>query len=216
MNLTELTNEFTILFEDLATQGSKGLDNYEKSVCYTHVQEQMVRQLAQAKLLDPISSLVKYSEETNIQTSIYVTAKKFAKVSNPFHVMSYFIKSDTNGDIGCTDVDESFITGLLMSTYKYPPKNLAYVVMGETSNIVFPPFNYALKSLVTKYIEYPTPIILDALSGGDTINGLTAATNPMLDASFHRELVKLAVKYAIEVYIGQPEKQLSDDSKRDK
>ncbi len=216
MNSTELISEFSILFEDLATQGSKGLDEYEKSVCYTHVQEQMVMQLAQAKLLDPISSLVKYSEETNIQTSIYDTAKDFAKVSNPFHVISYFIKSDTEGDVGIIEADDKFITSLLASPYKYPPKNLAYVVMGETKNTVFPPFNYSLKSLVTKYVQYPSPIILEALSGADSINGITVETAPVLNESFHRELVKLAVQYAIKVYIGQPEKQVSNDSSRDK
>lgn len=216
MNLTELTNEFTILFEDLATQGSKGLDNYEKSVCFTHVQEELIRKLIAAKLFDPISKLVKYSEETNIQSSIYNTAKDFLKVDNPFHVVSYFIKSDTKGDVGIIQADENFIVSLLASPYKYPPKNLAYVVMGETKNTVFPPFNYDLKSCVTKYIEYPSPIILDALTGDDTINGITVATIPILDASFHRELVKAAVQYAIEVYIGQPEKQVPNDSSRNK
>jgi len=185
-------------------------------VCFTYVQEQMVRQLAQANILDPIASLINFSEETGIQTSIYITAKDFTKVSNPFHVFSYFIKSNTKGDVGIIPVDDKFITSLLASPYKYPPKNLAYVVMGETKNTVFPPFNYDLKSLVTKYLEYPTPIILEALTGSDTINGLTAATVPILDASFHRELVNQTVKYAVEIYIGQPEKQLSDDSPRDK
>ena len=216
MNLTELASEFTILFEDLATQGSKGLDDYEKSVCFTHVQEQVIKQLAQAKMLDPISTLVKFSEETTIQTSIYTTAKEFTKVNSPFHVCSYFIKSNNGGDIGCIEQEGKFITSLLASPYKYPPKNLAYVVMGETRNIVFPPFNYDLKSLVTKYVEYPSPIILSALSGEDSINGITIATDPILDKAFHRELVKLAVQYAIEIYIGQPEKQVPNDSSRNK
>lgn len=216
MNLTELNNEFTILFEDLATQGSKGLNNYERSVCFTYVQEQMIRQLAKSDVLDPISSLVDYSEETNIQTSIYNTAKEFLQVDNPFHVFSYFIKSNTKGDVGCIDAKEQFITALLASPYKYPPKNLAYVVMGETKITVFPPFNYDLKSLVTKYLLYPSPIILAPLTGGYTINGSTAATNPILDESYHREMVNQTIAYAVKVYIGQPEKQVSDDSPRNK
>ena len=214
MNLTELNNEFIILFEDLATQGTKGLDAFERSICYTYAQEATIRELAKSNILDPIASLIDYSEETTIESSIYETAKDFAKVSNPFYVLSYFIKSETKGDVGVIDAGEKIITSLLAGAYKYPPKNLAYVVMGETKNTVFPPFNYDLKSLVTKYIQYPSPIILEELTGDDTINNLTAATAPILDESFHRELVKQAVDYAINVYIGQPEKQVSDDSRR--
>lgn len=216
MNLTELNSEFEVLFEDLATAGTKGLDSYERSICFTHVQEQLIRGLIKASVLDPIASLIKFSSEINIQSSVYNTAKDFAKVSNPFYVFSYFIKSSTKGDIGCIDVDDKFITALLAGAYKYPPKNLAYVVMGETKNTVFPPFNYDLTTLVTKYVQYPTPIILEALTGVDTINGLVAATSPILDASFHRDLVDQTVKYAVQVYIGQTEKQIKDDSSGNK
>lgn len=216
MNLTELNSEFIVLFEDLATSGSKGLNTYERSLCFTYVQEQMIRQLAVENITDPIAKLIKHNVETNIQSSVYDTAKKFTKINNPFYVFGYFIKSDTDGDVGVVETTHKFITSLLASPYKYPPKNLAYVVMGETSNIVFPPFNYDLKSFVTKYLEHPTPIILEALTGGDTINGTTIATEPILDASFHTKLVESAVQYAVRVYIGQPEKQLENDSRGNK
>lgn len=212
MNLTELNNEFKVLFEDLATSGSKGLDDYERSLCFTYSQEDISRQLASSGVLDPISTLVKNSEETALLTSIYDTAKDVAKVSDPFFVLGYFVKSNTveNSDVGATPVSMAFINGSILSgPYKYPPKNLAYVVMGETNITVFPPFNYDLKSLVTRYVEKPTPVILTSLTGGDTIDGLSTPTAPVIAASYHTELVKRAVEFAVKTYIGQPEQEVN-------
>lgn len=216
MNLTELNSEFEILFEDLATNGSKGLDAYEKSVCYTHVQEELVRELAKANNLDAIQNMVSHSEESNFSSSIYSTGKKFTAVTDALHVLDYFVKplSEADGDIPAIGPDQSVIKSMLASAYKYPPKNLAYVVMGETSLIVFPPFNYGMKSLVTKYVKFPNPIILDNLTGDDSVNGIQVPTNPQIHQSYHRELVRRAVQYAITVYIGQPEKEVKNDRSR--
>lgn len=219
MNSTELNNEFTILFEDLATSGSKGLNSYERSICFTNAQELLTRQFAQKGILDPIDSLITLNEEITQLASIYETATDFAKVSNPFHVLGYFIKSNdiNQGDIGLTATDEAFINrSLLVNPYKYPPRNVAYVVMGETKLTVFPPFSYNLKSVVTTYVSKPTPIILETLTGGDTIDSLTAVTAPVIKESYHRDLINAAVQFAITVYIGQPEKEVSNDNSRNK
>jgi len=216
MTLSEFSTEFDILFEDLATSGSKGLEEYEKSICLTYAQESLVRELAQNRVLDPIASLVKENEETLLLTSKYNTAKEVAKVADPFYVLGYFITSSNvdQGDVGLTTVSEQFINDtLLRSPYKYPPKDLAYVVMGETKLIVFPPFSYSLDSVVTRYVEKPTPVILEALTGSRTINGLTAATNPVITSSFHRPLLEGAVNFAVKTYIGVQEEELKDDSK---
>ena len=75
MLLTELNSEFEILFEDLATAGSKGLDDYEKSVCYTYAQDSLVKQLAEGNLLDPIKSLVDTFQNTGPGVSEYKQAQ---------------------------------------------------------------------------------------------------------------------------------------------
>lgn len=219
MNLTELNNEFTILFEDLATAGSKGLNIYERSVCFTYAQEQLSRAFAKQGILDPIDSIIKLSEETTIVASKYQSGKDVTKVTDPFYILGYFIKSSVSieGDIGLTPTDEQFInSSLLVKSYKYPPTNVAYVVMGETKLTVFPPYTYNLYSVCTKYVQKPTPVILDALTGGLTIDGLSAATDPILTESYHRDLVNAAVQYAISVYIGQQEKEVPNDNSRSK
>lgn len=212
MNSTELIKEFDLLFENLATNGSVGLNNYEKSVCYTYAQEQIVRDLASKSVLGPIEDLVKVTENSTIVTSsLYKSAKEFLRVTDSTYDLNYFLKSNTAVDIPAVEQTGDQINQMLAGAYKYPPKNLAYVVMGEINLIVFPPFNYDLKSLVTRYVQYPTPIILEALTGGLTINTLTAETVPVVHESVHRDLAKAAVKYAIEIYIGQEEKEVTDD-----
>jgi hypothetical protein len=214
MTSTELNKEFRILFEDLSTSGSVGLVNYEISVCYTYAQDQIVRALAAANNLEPIKSLITSADNTTIvSTSKYKTAKEFAKVTDSVHDIDYLIKSNTEGDIPVVKATEEMIDAMLSGAYKYPPKNLAYVVMGGTNLIVFPPFNYSLLSLYTRYVQHPPPIITEVLTGTYTIRGLTAETAPILDESFDTILVRAAVDYAIEVYVGQPEKELADDNR---
>lgn len=227
MLLAELSDRFEVLFEDLSTSGSKGLDSYEQSICFTYAQKQLIKALAEAKNFYPISSLIKYNKETIVPTnetySVYQTAKVFRITRNYFHIIGHFLKGNTtdNGvisegkDIPLIEVSESVINSMLASSYKYPPKNLAYVMMGEGTVTVFPPFSFGASEMYTRYVEFPTPIILEAITGGDTIDGKIEATEPILDQSFHEELVNAAVQYAIQAYIGQEEKDLGpDDSKR--
>jgi hypothetical protein len=213
MDLTELNNEFDILFEDLATAGSKGLDEYEKSVCFTYAQEQVVKGLAEQQNLIPITSLVKINQEITSTPSKYKTGKNYPIVTDSLVNLGYFASS-ADKDIPADVVPQQVITNLLLAPYQYPPKNLVYVVVGEDTNIVFLPLNFQATSFNTRYVEYPTPVILDTLTGGLSINGLTVPTDPVLDESFHRMLVNAAVQYAISVYIGQQEKEVPDNQRQ--
>ncbi len=215
MLLKELSSEFQILFEDLATAGSKGLDSFEKSVCFTHAQEAVIKQLAVENDLESIKSLVAVHKETNAVAGTYVTSKFYTGVANPLHILGYFA-SRAGMDIPALPVSQQLIDRMLLAPYKYPPKDLVYVVVGANAkNLVFLPLNFTATSFSVRYVEYPTPIILTALTGGDSINGLTAQTIPVLEASLHRKLVNAAVQYAITVYIGQPEKEVADGSAGD-
>jgi hypothetical protein len=214
MLLKELDSRFSVLFEDLNTSGSKGLDSYERSICLTYAQKEIIKALAQSGNLRPISKLVKYGKEITYSTSVYYTAREYNLITKFFHILGYFIKSQNGRDIPLVEVPEQVISEMLAGSYKYPPKNLAYVVMGENTATVFPPFNFNVSAMYTKYVAFPSPVILENLSGSDAIDGVTTATEPILDESFHEELVNAAVQYAIKVYIGQEEKDLGADDSR--
>lgn len=210
MDLTELTSEFDILFEDLATAGSKGLDDYEKSVCYTYAQEQLVKQLAKT---DPssIASLITVQSETTSTAGKYKTGKKYSIVTGDMEILGYFA-SDNVKDIPGTEVPQQVIDKMLLAPYQYPPKSLVYVVVGEDTNEVFLPLNFTATSFNTRYVSYPPPIILSTLTGDDTINGIQTESLPSVSDAYMRALVNAAVQYAIKLYVGQPEKEVPDGS----
>jgi hypothetical protein len=205
MDSTELKDEFEILFEDLATSGSKGLDIYEKSVCYTYAQEQLVRQLMKEDLY-AISGLIKTKLEPTGTQSEYKTGKNYPLSPSEIGILGYYASS-VKKDIPATEVPQQVIDKLLLAPYQYPPKNLVYVVVGEDTNVVFLPLNFVPTGFTTRYVAYPPPIILGTLQGV-TINGLSTESPPSITEDYHRTLVEAAVQYAIKVYIGQPEKEV--------
>ncbi len=212
MNLSELNNEFDVLFEDMATAGSKGLDTYEKSLCYTYAQDQLIKGLAVKGDYRDIEHLLDfYSDSSGGSPSIYRTALQYSSVQGALVELNYFLKS-LNKDIPAEKVPIAFIDKMLNSAYQYPPKNIAYVVVGEDSKLVFPPLYFNITEFVTRYVKLPTPIILENLAGGLTIREISTATNPILDDRFETELIQAAVQFAIKIYIGQQEKEVSNDT----
>ena len=219
MNSKELNNEFEILFEDLATAGSKGLDGYEKSVCFTYAQDSIVKSLARQKDLVDIIELVKFNEDTVSSSSVYRNGISYKAVPKALMTLDHFLRS-TNEDITAILTPQAIIDSMLSSAYKYPPKNLAYVVVGENIDepgfIVFPPLFFTPEAFVTRFVTEPTPVILEILTGGLTIRGESSITLPMLKDSYQSELVNAAVQFAIKLYIGQPEKEAGNDGSRNK
>ena len=215
MNLKELNSEFSILFEDLASAGSKGLDSYERSICFTYAQDEIIKTLAKQGKLDDIQELVAFNENTVALQAVYKTAKKYARVPKTLLELDHFL-SGADKDIPAVSVPQVVIDSMLSAAYKYPPVNLAYVVVGEDALIVFPPLYFVTRAFVTRYVKLPTPVILETLTGADTIRDETAATEPILKDGYQVELVNAAVQFAVKVYIGQQEKEAGNDSSRNK
>lgn len=209
MDLTELNNEFDILFENLATAGSKGLDSYEKSVCYTYVQEQLVKQLA---FQDPnaVAQLFTVDTQAIVSPGTYKTSGTSPAIQDAIAIVGYFA-SDANKDIPAEIVPQKVIDSLLLAPYQYPPKNLVYVVVGEDTNEVFLPLNFNGTTFTTRYVMYPPPIILTDITP-DTIDGISTPSNPSITEAYHRTLVNSAVQYAIQIYVGQQEKEVPSGS----
>lgn len=249
MNLTEIKSEFQILFEDLATSGSKGLDDYEISVMLTMAQEFMVKEFAGQGLETPIQELIKVREAdladdglqpVGLEYSKYPTALLYKGSSAMVTLQRTLIENvpDTNIGNPVGDSKQSFvpvaivtsqvIDRMLMGAYKYPPKNLAYVVVGVAREIVYPPLKL-LTAIATgnnenvnttgaiyyrREVDYPSPIIL--ADGLAPINGIAVETDPVLPEYIHRDIIKTAVDLAVDFYIGQPEKAIDNGSSGNK
>lgn len=207
MNLTELNNEFEVLFEELATSGSKGLDVYEKSLCFTFAQTMLAKSLLKDNQLDQLVNLIEFNVESSATPSQYFNGQLYAASYTELGLLGMHLKG-SNYDIPVVAITTGDLDKLLSGPYKYPPKDLAYVVMGSDTHVVFSPFNFTPTSLVTRYLRQPTPIVLENLTGGLSIEGVTGATLPELPNSLHVELIGAAVNYAIKTYIGVPEKEV--------
>ena len=215
MILTELKDEFKIAFEDLATSGSKGLDEYEISVCLTKGQENVIYQLMQAgdmHNLSPIIDVLSLSTPIGAGVMLMGNGSRYATPENAMGILDRVVKY---GDdiIGTEVVPPGVISNMFKAAYKYPPKNVAYVMVEENSETVFPPLNYLIGEYVYTYIKYPRDIVLE---GVITNNVTVPASNPSLNSPLHRRIVEAAVQYAVGTYIGQPEKTLGNDNSGNK
>lgn len=224
MLLTELNSEFDVLFEELATNGSKGLDMYEKSLCYTFAQSRIVDDLIKTKTYSFSQTLLATVNlgVTTVNDDMYGDyCKNYNTSPEIYKVLGYVVRGKRDKETFFTsipgiEVDDKKINDLLTLPYKYPPKDLAYVLRVQNSGTsnkivtaVFAPFKFAIiDTLFVKCILTPTPIILEDFSNGETIGGLDKGTKPILDEFLRDKLVEAAVLYAIDKYVGMPEREI--------
>tara|TARA_R110000744_G_scaffold312424_5_gene419780 strand:+ start:15543 stop:16178 length:636 start_codon:yes stop_codon:yes gene_type:complete len=207
MSNEELAVEFEIIFEDLDTNGSKGLDNFERSTCFTHAQEALVKQKALANDLHSIRSIIDTNTLAGIGPGSYPGSRLFPAI-DVFVMLDQHLVDGIGGTLPVTLVGPEIIKSMYLSAYKFPPKNIAYMLYGEDIVEVFAPLNFSLDKYFRRVVKYPSPVILETLSGTDTINGLQAQTSPVVDDDEHRLLVEMAVQFAVKTYIGVPEQQV--------
>jgi hypothetical protein len=206
MTAAEMDVEFQILFEDLATAGTKGLNAFERSTCLTYAQEKLAKQLAEARDYDALASLTITYVDTVSAPGTYPNSITFPHVSAIKNIGRWVV-GPTNKELYVKEVPTEVIQSMLTAPYKYPPKNVGYMVYADDMvDDVFLPLNYSFVSYHRRVIEYPTPIITDDITP-DTINGISIVTEPIIHKDFHRTIVEMAVQFAIVTYIGPQEQE---------
>lgn len=214
MNLTELKSEFDIAFEDLATAGSKGLDNYETSVCLTKGQELLILKLLSSKDIGNLRAvIVDDFNASKLGDSMFPGGRKFFVGENVLGILDRVV---INGDmaISVQEVPPGVITSMYKSAYKYPPKNVAYVMVGENTEVVFPPLNFVIGEYRYSFVKQPHMIVLENTIGPEGV--ALPAFDPTLHEPMHRQIIDFAVKYAVTTYMGQPEKSTGNGNSGDK
>jgi len=221
MTSNELRAEFQIMFEDLATAGSVGLNDYEMSVCLTKGQEIVVAALLKAKELGSLMPLISTirAEKSETTATPYEYGNRFLIPTNSMAVIERAVKGNklkrvgeelkeiSEEIIGVEPVEAGKISKMYLSTYKFPPKNLAYVMVEENAETVFPPLMFKIKDYIVSYVKYPRGISL----GNQVINGENLSNSlPSLNPPLHRAIVEAGVQFAISTYVGQPEKQVNN------
>lgn len=235
MTNKEFSAEMDVIYENINKGGAVGLDPYEKSVILTAAQEKLVMELSGTDLT-LIANLVKTEEMLPVTTplpkiddrsTVYPLPVNYFALVNEV-VVEYLTANPTPSQIVTYPViPTSFAEySMLMSkAYKYPKRRTAlrlvnsgnatpysnkYVEILCRVNKVLPNTQGTEKYRVS-YVAQPTPIILETLTGDDSVRGLQAETPCILIASIHPLILEYAVtlaeKYYFDKYGNPPQQQ---------
>jgi hypothetical protein len=212
----QLSTEFDILYSNISSNQAPGLTEYEKSVFLTYSQKELVIGLYAGTMGEYFES----SEALRRYLDSLIKTKKYTKqdiINNDNNISisdnSYFFKEPE---------DLAFIT-MEQLIYKIgnctKRINVMPVKQDEYNKVKDNPFRgvtkykalridsgnglleivsaYDIDSYIIKYLSKPTPIILENLPEGFSIEGKTEITECTLDSNLYKPLLDRAVAMAL-------------------
>ena len=230
MTTTEFSNEFDILYDNVASKSAPGLDLYEKSVFLTIAQLEIVKNhyLNQNKYqasfegnekrrIDLKELIKNYETSTKLNSDVGISnLSKFYKLPTDLFltIQEQVIFDSTDNCINNKVVkvipkthDEYNIQ--IKNPFKKPDNNsvwrLDYSKQNGIDNVELLSI-HDIKKYQLRYIKFPSPIILSPLLLGDfvgmelSINNQTNEQTSELDESIHDEILNRAVELAVRDY----------------
>ena len=214
MTNNEFSNEFDVLYQNIASNQAPGLDAYEKSVFLTMAQEQIVLELYQE--LEQSEEVRKYLSNL-IKTDNYVPVGEQDETLINSNFKSY--KVEISNDIlfmiyeQCTLNDENNcinnkilsvvptihddLDKVLMNPFKSP--NNRRVIRLDFDNKIELISKYSISNYKVRYLKKPNPIILITLEDNLSINnGDTEVSNGETNPILHERVVQRAVQLAVQ------------------
>lgn len=226
MNVTEFSNEFDIMYDNIASKGAPGLDLYEKSVYLTKAQLELVK-----NYYDPKSNRKQTGFENtekrrtdlkelirDNKTSLMISSNDGISTQSQFFRIpsDVFIIIQEQATITGSCFDKSQINVIpkthdeyniqIKNPFKRPNSNNIwrmdyYSHVGGTRNVELIS-EYHITQYHMRYIKYPSPIILINLNQGDfigmdlTIDNKIEEQTCKLNQEIHREILDRAVELA--------------------
>lgn len=213
MTNQEFSIEFDILYNNISSNQAPGLNEYEKSVFLTKVQEDIVTELYSGR-----SSIRNSFEETEEQRRYlnslvytencaeYTEAEQ--KLTNKsylyilpddimFITYEHVIVEGKNDPLLVYPVSQDELYKILKNPFR-GPNNSRVLRLDSCYNIVELISNYNIENYIIRYVKKPNPIILCNLEDGLSINGLSSESECMLDSSLHRTILDRAVALALQ------------------
>lgn len=232
MTISEFSNEFDILYNNIMSNAAPGIDEYEKSVFLTKAQYEIVKNYFEPKGnkyqegFDGSSkrqmdfSTIVLSVEPIIYTDLnYVKfddrSVVYSLPSDIMFIISETIKATittTNGvvnrQLSVVPIHYDAYSAFMSKPYKLPCKNQAWRVMqvgyDKTTKVAeILTLQNGLLNYKLRYVKRPTPIVLvDLELQGLSIEGENSITECILDPLIHGEILQRAVELAKAAYIG--------------
>lgn len=227
MTVEEFSNEFDVLYNNIASNKAPGINEYEKSVLLTKAQSEIIKNYfnpkgnkyqegfdqSQKRQMD-FSSLiktVKVANEGEFSAPILLPNEKgYRSVQVQFSTFFVIINETvtvTQGNktktLQCVPIKYNEYLRVASTPYKHPLKNQAWrlLVGKNVIDLAYGP-NNTITAYTVRYVAYPKPIILEDLPNGLSIQGETKSMTSELPEGLHQEILQRAVELAKSAYLG--------------
>ena len=217
MTNQEFSNEFDILYNNIASNQAPGLDEYEKSVFLTTAQEGLVLELISGN--NPLGDSFEKTEEVRRYLNDIVKTTEMTKYegSDIIKLTNKSTLYNIPEDLWYTTYETVKLQDTNLKCTSYENIEVVPVTQDEFSSIIKNPFrkpsanrvlrldvdgkvelvsDYNIQSYTVRYIKRLEPIILDDLPNGLTIKGESKETNCKLNPALHDAILARAVKLA--------------------
>ena len=223
MTTQEFSDQFDVLYNNIASNEAPGLDEYEKSVFLTKAQDEVVKNYFNPKsnkLQEGYDGSQKrqidFSTLTRTFTVSNFTSPTFDNRGSSFSfpandrimmIINEKLTVERNSNIITLTVvpirfDE--YDRLMSKPFKRPLKNQAWrLINNSTPNEaeIIAGYGDQIQTYTARYIRRPKPIILSNLEGVK-IDGETEAMTCELDPIIHEEILQRAVELAKLTWVG--------------
>lgn len=214
MTTKEFSEEFDILYNSICSNQAPGLTQYEKSVLLTEAQEELTKECYSSQAVSfERNEAVRRSLDALIRAATITPSKEDHPTEGVIYTLpedlwvitheEVRVESDShclnNKLIEVVPITQDEYTRVRKNPYRGPTRSrVLRLDIGD--NKVALVSIYQLGQYKVWYITKPTPIILEDLPQGYTIDGLFKKTECELNSYTHRIILEKAVNKAAAIY----------------
>lgn len=219
MTNKEFSDGFSTLLNSFGITPNITLDEYEKSTFLTNAQEELIidiysgRNIIYGKSFEQTEEIRRYLSNLveTYETSTKVTGKLglsqdsvFFNIPQDTWFITYEVAFLKDSRLGCLDGIEASVVPLPQddlyrakdNPFRGPSKDrvLRLDIKSDLAELIS---KYNVDKYLMRYISQPTPIILEDLPDGLSINGVSTESECELNPVVHRAILERAVQLAI-------------------
>ena len=219
MTNKEFSDGFSTLLNSFGITPNITLDEYEKSTFLTNAQEELIidiysgRNVVYGKSFEQTEEIRRYLSNLveTYETSTKVTGKLglsqdsvFFNIPQDTWFITYEVAFLKDSRLGCFDGIEASVVPLPQddlyrakdNPFRGPSKDrvLRLDIKSDLAELIS---KYNVDKYLMRYISQPTPIILEDLPDGLSINGVSTESECELNPVVHRAILERAVQLAI-------------------
>lgn len=224
MTTDEFSNSFDILYNNILSNQAPPINGYEKSVLLTKAEYEIVNNNFNPKgnkynegFDDSAKRQVDFANiiatavcTSNADSSVQFNSasQKYILPTDLMFILNEEVTLSTGKVLQVVPISQLEYAAMMKRPYKEPLKNEAWrlitnkVTAGVSVELIIHTGD-TIASYTIRYVQKPGPIIVEDISGYSlTINGISAKTECVLDASIHQEILQRAVELGKVAYEG--------------